>query len=250
MNVSRSKEFRIGFRLDSWDLERLAQLLGGDELVTGLCVEMADGSSYQLEHVAELQDIKNTRERRITAVAMEKSSPAFLVDEDHAARLALVTVREGKSDTVRYHVSGAERKLDRLTRELDDWVASLRPWYSSLAVMERPRLFMWSVALVGTLALLVVALHLALGSSIAVPEAWAPGRFGSMATAGGLLTLAAVAATLNVRQQRIFPAAEFRIGQNEEALRRRDRRRTRLLGASVAGAVAALGGSIAGAFLG
>lgn len=250
MNVSRSKDYMIGFRIDAWDLERLAQLLGGNELVTGLVVEMVDGSNYQLEHVAELQDIKNVQERRIKAVTMESSPPAFLGSDDKSARLALVTVREGASDTVRYHVSGSERIVDRLSRELDDWVASLRPWYSSLAVMDGPRFLMWSVALVGTLALLVSALHLALGASLGVSETWAPGGLASIVTVAGLLTTAAVAAILNVYRHRLLPAVDFRIGQDAETAERLDRRRTRLLSASFGAAIVAIGGSIFGAFLG
>jgi hypothetical protein len=250
MNVSRSKQFRAGFRLESWDLERLAHILGGDEMVTCISVEMADGTSYQLEHVAELKEIRNTSKRRITAVTMESSSTAFPVGNDHVVRIALVTIREGRSDTVRYHVSGTERKVDRLTRELDDWVASLSPWYSSLAVMNRVHFFLWTVAVVGTLALVSLVLHFALGSLAGISEAWPPGRLSSIATAVGLLSVALVGATLNLRQHRIFPAAEFRIGQNAEALKRSDRGRTRLLRASVGAAVVALGGSIAGVFLG
>jgi hypothetical protein len=249
MNVSRSKDYRVGFRIDSWDLERLAQLLGGDELVTGLIVEMGDGSSYQLKNVGELQGVDNVPGRRIQAVTMESTPPAFTFSEDNPARLALVTVRDGGCDTVRYHVSGPSRVVDRLAQELDDWVISLAPWYSSLAAMDRVRFFLWSAAIVGALALLVLALYLTLGGTVSLADTWTPGRLAWLTAAGGLLTVAAVALFLNVRRDRLLPVAEFHLGHDKAGSERLNRRRARLLRASIGAAVVALGGSIVGAFL-
>ncbi len=235
MHVSKSKDCRVGFRIDSWDLERLAGLLGGDELVTGVAVEMGDGSSYQLKDLGELQSVDN--------------APARPFREDNPTRLALVTIRDGASDTIRYHVSGPLRAVDSLARELDEWVASLRPWYSSIAVMDRSRFFLWSAAVVGALSTIVLALYLALAGSISIFGAPAPGRLAWLPTAGGLLVVAAVAVILNVRRHRLLPVAQFRIGQGTEISDRLERRRTRLLRAGVGAAVLTLGASILGVFL-
>ena len=249
MNVSKSKDFRVGIRVDTWDIERLVQLLGGDELVTGIAVEMGDGSNYRLEHVGELEGIDNAPERCIRVITIESTPPAFLFGEDNPSRLALVTVREGPSDTVRYHVSGSLRAVDGLTCELDDWVTSLRPWYSSLAVMDRSRFIGWSAAVVGALALLVHALYLILGGGTDITATWTPGRLIWLAAAAGLLTVAALAVDLNVRRHRLLPAAQFRIGKAAETSKRLDRQRAWLLRASVGAAIVAVGGSILGAFL-
>lgn len=249
MNVSRSKDCRIGFRIAPWDLERLAQLLGGDELVTGIRVEMADGSCYQLENVGEFQSVNHVPGRRIRAVTMESAPPAFLFSEDHPARLALVTIQEGAGDTIRYHVSGPAQAADSLARDLDDWVRSVSPWYGTLAVMDRPRFFLWSVAIVGALALLVLTLYLTLGGAGSLADTWTPGRFASLAAASGLLTVAAMALALNLRRHRLLPVAEFHVGREEEKAAWLDRRRARLLRASVGAAIVAVGGSVLGAFL-
>ena len=249
MHVNKSKDCRVGFRIDSWDLERLAGLLGGDELVTGLAVEMGDGSSYQLKDVGELQSVDNAPARPIRAITMESAPPAFMFREDNPPRLALVTVRDGACDTVRYHVSGPLRAVDSLARELDEWVASLHPWYSSIAVMDRSRFFLWSAAIVGALSTLVLALYLALAGSISVFGAPTAGRLAWLPTAGGLLAVAAVAVILNLRRHRLLPVAQFRIGQGAEISDRLDRRRTRLLRAGVGAAVLTLGASIFGVFL-
>ena len=249
MHVSKSKDCRVGFRIDSWDLERLAGLLGGDELVTGVTVEMGDGSSYQLEDVGELQGVENAPARPIQAITVESAPPAFMFREDNPPRLALVTVRDGASDTVRYHVSGPLRTVDSLTRELDEWVTSLRPWYGSLAAMDRSRFFLWSAAIVGALSTLVLTLYLALAGSISVFGAPTAGRLAWLPTAGGLFAVAAVAVILNLRRHRLLPVAQFRIGQGAEISDRLDRRRTRLLRAGVGAAVLTLGASIFGVFL-
>ncbi|MDT8437048.1 MAG: hypothetical protein RRA92_09875 [Gemmatimonadota bacterium] len=249
MYVSRSKDFRVGCRIGSWDLERLTQLLGGADLISGLSVEMTDGSRYQLESAGELQEIENRPGRQVGAITIESAPPAFVFTETNPARLALVTVRNGVSDTIRYHVSGPARVVDRLARELDEWVTSLRPWYSSLAVMERPRFFLWSTAVVGTLALLVLAVYLTLGGTTGAFGASLPGRLARLAAAGGLAVVTATAAFLNVRLRRWLPPAEFHIGQGAANAKRLERRRLRLLRASVGAAVVAAAGSVAGAFL-
>jgi hypothetical protein len=249
MNVSKSKDYRVGFQVDSWDLERLTQLLGGNERITGLAVEMSDGSSYQLENVGELESVKNAPERRIRAITIDSTPPAFSFGEDNPPRLVLVTVREGTSSTVRYHVSGPLRVVDRLTRELEDWVTSLRPWYGSLAVMDRSRFFLWSAAVVGALALFVLALYLTLGRTIGIAEASAPAQLTSLAAAGGLLTVTAVAAILNVRRRRFLPVAQFHFGRSKETSERLDRRRVRLLRTSIGAIIVAVGASIVAAFL-
>lgn len=249
MDAIRSKDYRVGFRISFWDLERLAQLLGGEELVTCVAIEMTDGSSRVLEHVGEFKDVDNTPGRRIRAVSLESAPPAFFFSEDSPPRLALVTVRDGAADTVRYHVSGSPRVVDRLTRELDDWVTSIRPWYSSLAVMDRSRFFVASVATVGALAFLVLALYLTLGGTTVVAKALTPGFLLRFAAAGGLLTVAAGAALLNVRRGRFLPFAEFHVGQGERSTERLARQRRWLIRAAIVAAVVAVSGSIAGAFL-
>jgi hypothetical protein len=249
MHVSKSKDCRIGFRIDSWDLERLAGLLGGDELVTGIAVEMGDGSSYQLKDLGELQGVDNAAARPIRAITMESAPPAFMFREDNPPRVALVTIRDGACDTIRYHVSGPLRAVDSLTRELDEWVASLRPWYSSLAAMDRAGFFLRSTAAVGATAALVLVLYLALARSIGVFGAPTPGRLAWLPTAGGLLAVAAVAVILNLRRHRLLPVAQFRIGQGAEDSDRLDRRRARLLRAGVGAAIVTLCGSIVGVFL-
>ena len=249
MHVSKSNNCRVGFRIDSWDLERLAGLLGGDELVTGVTVEMGDGSSYQLEDVGELQGVKNAPARPIQAITVESAPPAFVFREDNPPRLALVTVRDGASDTVRYHVSGPLRTVDSLTRELDEWVTSLRPWYSSLAAMDRAGFFLWSTAIVGAMSALVLVLSLSVAGSINVFAGPTAEPFTWLPTAGGLLAMAGISAILNLRRHRLLPVAQFRIGQGAESSDRLDRGRTRLLRAGVAAVVLTLGASIFVVFL-
>jgi hypothetical protein len=249
MHVSKSKDCRVGFRIDAWDLERLAGLLGGDELVTGVAVEMGDGSSYQLKDVGELKGVDNAPARPIQAITIESAPQTFMFREDNPPRLALVTVRDGTSDTVRYHVSGPLRAVDSLTRELDEWVASLRPWYGILAAMDRAGFFLWSTAIVGATAALVLGFSLSVAGSIDVFVGPTPGPYTWLPTAGGLFAMAGISVILNLRRHRLLPVAQFRIGQGAEDSDRLDRRRTRLLRAGVGAVVLTLGASIFGVFL-
>lgn len=249
MTVSKSKEYRVGIRVDTWDIERLVQVLGGDERVTGLALELGDGSTQRIENAAELAGIENAPERRIRAITAESTPPAFLFNEGGPSRLALVTVREGQGDTIRYHVSGSLRAVNDLSREVDDWVTSLRPWYGSIAVMDRSRLVGWSALVVGALAMLVHALYLTLDSGIDLTGAMTPGRSSWLVAAAGLLTVAVLAVILNLSRDRLLPTAQFRVGRAVETSARLDRQRAWFLRASVFAAAVALGGSILGAFL-
>lgn len=249
MTISKSKECRVGIRVDTWDIERLAQVLGGDERVTGLAIEMGDGSTCRIDTAAELAGIENTPARRIRAITAESTPPAFLFNEEKPSRMALITVREGPGDTIRYHVSGSLRAVNELSRELDDWVTSLRPWYSSIAVMDRCRLMGWSATLVGALALLVHALYLGLTGSTGITAALVPGRLSWLVASAGLLLVVTLAVILNLRRDRLLPATQFRIGKGAETSARLDRQRAWVLRAGVLGAAAAVGGSILGAFL-
>jgi hypothetical protein len=249
VTVSKSKEHRVGIRVDTWDIERLTQVLGGDELVTGLTAELGDGSTCRIENAAELESIENSPERRIRAIIAESTPPAFVFNEDRPSRLALVTVREGPGDTIRYHLSGSLRAVNDLSRELDDWMASLRPWYGSIAVMDRSRLVGWTALVVGALALLVHALYLALGGDMEPTGALTRGRWPWLAAAAGLLTVAVLGVILNLRRDRLLPAAQFRIGKAAATSARLDRQRAWLLRAGVLAAAVAVCGSIVGAFL-
>ena len=249
MRISKSRECRVGIRVDSWDVERLAQILGGDELVTGLTVDLADGSTCRIRNATELQSIDNAPERRIRAITAESTPPAFQFNEEGASRFALVTMREGPGETIRYHVSGSLRAVDDLSRELDDWVASLRPRYGSIAVMDRPRLLGWSAAVVAAIALLVHAVYFAAGGGTLVTASITQVRFPWVAAATGLLTVAALAVILNLSRDRLLPAAQFRIGRGVELTARLDRRVTWLFGTGLLAASVAVGGSILGAFV-
>ena len=44
MQIVKSREYRTGFQVGPWDMERLVQHLGGDESVTRVAVELGDGS--------------------------------------------------------------------------------------------------------------------------------------------------------------------------------------------------------------
>jgi hypothetical protein len=249
MTASKSRECRVGIRVDTWDVERLAQVLGGDELVTGLAVELTDGSTCRIENATELESIENARGRRIRAIVVESTPPAFLFNEEGTSRLALVTIREGPGDTIRYYVTGSVRAVNDLSRELDDWVASLQPRYGSIAVMDRSRLLGWSAAVVAAVALMAHALYLGVGGGTEFATGMTPARLPWLTTAAGLLTVAALAVVLNVGRDRLMPAAQFRIGKGVETSARLDRRRAWLLRAGVLAAAVAMGGSVLGVFL-
>lgn len=115
--------------------------------------------------------------------------------------------------------------------------------------MDRSRFLLWSTAMVGALATLVLVLYLAVAGSINVFVAPTPGRLAWLPTAGGLLAVAAFAVILNLHRHRLLPVAQFRIGQGAEDSDRLDRRRIRLLRAGGGAAALTLGASIFGMFL-
>ena len=88
MQIVKSREYRTGFRVEPWDIERLVQHLGGDENVTRIAVEFGDGSSLTVPHAGALANVPNLPSRPITSVWIESAPPAFLSPQESLSRLA------------------------------------------------------------------------------------------------------------------------------------------------------------------
>ncbi len=140
MQIVKSRVYRVGYRVEPWDMERLVQNLGGDENVSRISVELGDGSSITVPHVGELSAIPNLPTRPITGICVESAPPPFLATEQSPARLAIVQFRDRGSFGLSYHVSGDERAVRDLTEKLEDWVDSVTPWFGRLAFMDSPGL--------------------------------------------------------------------------------------------------------------
>jgi len=246
MQTVRSREHTGGFRLGSWDVERLVQVLGGDERVTHVAVELSDGTTVQLAHAGEIVDIPNASGRAIVGLSVESAPPAFLATTDDASRLALVRLRDTAWEPVSWYVSGDERAVQRLSRSLEDWVASVTPWYGRIATASRVALAVGSLAVLALLAVVALALYVVAGgdpraTASATPVALSAAR---ASASGALLLLAATAFVANVRRDRMFPVAQFLVGAGDERERRFARRRRWLLGAGSLAAILAAAGSV------
>jgi len=253
MHTIRAREYRRAFRVNSWDIERLVDLFGGDEKIRAIVVEFGDGSSTTLQHAGELAELPNPASRPIRRVWFESHPPAFLAQSDEIPRLTIVELRDGGLYGVAVHVSGEEKAVRDLSLELERWANSISPWYGALAYMDRMLLAGGALLLLGIIASVGLLLGLLItGSSLL--EAWrtlptlgVPAR---VAAGAGLALLAGALVRIGSRPQRYFPRAEFRFGQGEDRCRRADRRRGRALGAAAAVAlITTLAATIASALV-
>jgi hypothetical protein len=246
MQTVRSREHAGGFRLGSWDVERLVQALGGDEKVTHVAVELSDGTTLQLTHAGEIVDIANADARAIVGLSVESAPAAFLATTDDPSRLVLVRLLDRTWGPVSWYVSGDERAVQRLSRSLADWVASVTPWYGRIATAPRVALAVGSLLVLALLAVVALALYLIAGGDPRATVSATPVGLAAVrgAASGALLLLAATAVVANLRRDRMFPVAQFLVGAGDERERRFARRRRWLLGAGGVAAILAAAGSV------
>ena len=253
MHTIRAREYRRAFRVNSWDIERLVDLLGGDEKIRAIVVEFGDGSSTTLQHAGELAELPNPASRPIRRVWFESHPPAFLVQSDEMPRLTIVELQDGAAFGVAVHVSGDEKAVRDQSLQLERWANSISPWYGALAYVDRILLAGGALLLLGTIASVGMLLGLLIaGSSLldawqTLPTLGVPAR---VAAGVGLALLAGTLVRVGSSPRRYFPRAEFRFGQGEERFRRTDRRRGRTLGATAAVAlITTLAATIASALM-
>lgn len=246
MQTVLSRDRVRAFRLGAWDVERLVQILGGDERITQVAVELSDGTTLRLSHAGEIPAVPNARGRRIVGLALESAPPAFLGTDEAPPRLALVQLRDRPWGPVSWYLSGDERAVRPLSGALEDWAASVTPWYGGIATASRVALALGGLGALGLLAVVATALYLLAGGApfpAAAPSAsWAAAA--RAAAVGALLVVAATAALGILRRDRLFPAALFLVGAGDERERGLARRRGWLLGAGSLAAVLAAAGSI------
>jgi hypothetical protein len=249
MSTTRSKDCRVGVRLKPWDLQRLVQILGGDEMVTGLSVELSDGCTVTLEDASEFGDLDNVKGRSINALTVESAPANFQFSEQSRSRLAVVTVRPSPSATVRYHVSGDERAVISLSAELDEWVNAISPWYGRLAAADSAVFAFASIVLLGAMIAGTAGLYLWLGGQPGVAADGGTGWVARYAVSGALLGLLALGTLLNIRRRHLLPLVMFLVGKGADRSRRCDQHRKVLLQSGALMIGLALCGSVLGALV-
>ncbi len=253
MHTIRAREYRRAFRVNSWDIERLVDLLGGDEKIRAIVVEFGDGSSTTLEHAGELAGLPNPASRQIRRIWFESHPPAFLAQSEEAPRLTIVELRDGGPYGVAAHVSGEEKSVRDLSLQLERWTDSISPWYGALAYMDRILLVGGALLLLGAVASMGLLLGLLIAGS-GPAETWrslstvgVPAR---VAAGVGLVLLASALARVGLNRDRYFPRAQFRFGQGEERCRRADRHRGWALGTTaVVALITTLAATVASALM-
>ena len=250
MQIVKSREYRTGFRVEPWDIERLVQHLGGDENVTRVAVELGDGSSLTVPHAGALSSVPNLPARPITSVWIESAPPAFIASEESPSRLAIVQLRDRGSFGLSIHVSGDERAVRDLAANLEDWAGSISPWFGRLAFMDSPGLLFRGLLALGCLVGITLGGSTILrgilpGSLLSVPASVALGT--RLVALGCLALLALLTLWAGMHPRSLFPVAQFRFGDGESRSNRSDRRRNLVLRWSgVVAAVGATGSMLAG----
>lgn len=247
MNIVKSREYRTGFRVEPWDIERLIQHLGGDDNITRIGVELGDGSSLTVPHAAALADVPNLPSRPITSVCIESAPPAFIASEESPARLAIVQLRSRGSSGLSYYLSGDERTVRELAVNIEDWVDTVTPWFGRLAFMDRPGLLLRGLFALSCTTVIAVGLSAGLrgllpGPLLSAPEALVLGV--RLLPVACLVVLALGIAWVGMRPRSVFPAAQIRFGDGESRSDRSDRRRNLVLRLSGLVALVAVTGSM------
>jgi hypothetical protein len=120
--ASKSRTRNIAFVIHADQLRTLAKILGEDTQTLEYTVKFSDYTSVNYEDVEEVIRQPNSDKRSIISLIV---GPAR-----HSEKSAFVNLKKSGMSTVEYTIKGTQRDVVYLSDKLDDWIASIRQWYS------------------------------------------------------------------------------------------------------------------------
>lgn len=120
--ASKTRTLDIAFVVDAEHLRRLAVILTETSDKLEYTVTYSDGTNV---HYGDIEDIigqSNSNERSIVSLIAGTADERF--------KSAFVNLKKDGSPSLEYTVHGSQRDVIYCANQLDDWVASVRQWYS------------------------------------------------------------------------------------------------------------------------
>jgi hypothetical protein len=130
--ASRNRAHAMAFRVDAALLDRLSTVLAEVGKPLQYKVKFSDGDEVAYPNVEEVIQQPNTSSRSI--VSITASTPG------ENEEFANVVLRNNPSPHVEYTVNGPQQRVVYFGSQLDQWVATIRKWYSPIFFSTVPAL--------------------------------------------------------------------------------------------------------------
>ncbi len=167
--AEKTRSLKIAFVVNADHLRRLATVLGEASEQLEYTVGFSDGTSVRYSDVEEIIKLPNSSEHSITSLIAGTPEEKTLDDIRYLPSTggpgvpstkaaagppstAYVTLKKSnpaESPSVEYTITGPQRTVVYLGAQLDDWVASIRQWYSAGRSFEAAGAVFALIALLG-----------------------------------------------------------------------------------------------------
>ncbi len=213
--TTKTRSFRWAYMVDEDSLRRLDRLLNEEVLSEAepsptyedapreftYQVYFSDGSNLRTYSLDEVVDLPNSRDRRITSIAV--SEPFWL----HDLRVHISFRQYSSIAAVEYEVAGEASKALHLADRLDQHLSAVRQWYTPLIRVNEFKvlsilMFLFALAY---LAFFVYAMNTE--GITTIPPAIATFSF------LGPVAIMVIGAVFLWLRRKLFPVATFAIGQ-------------------------------------
>jgi hypothetical protein len=126
---SKTRTLDIAFVVDAEHLRRLAVILGETSDKLEYTVRYSDGTSVHYDDIEAIIGQSNSNERSIVSLIAGTA--------DERTKSAFVNLKKEGSPSLEYTVHSSQREVIYFANQLDDWVASVRQWYSLFISSEK-----------------------------------------------------------------------------------------------------------------
>jgi hypothetical protein len=126
--ASKTRPLDIAFVVDAEHLKRLAVILAETSDKLEYTVTFSDGTSVHYSDIEDIIGQSNSTERSIVSLIAGTADERF--------KSAFVNLKKDGSPSLEYTVHGSQRDVIYFANQLDDWVASVRQWYSPFISSE------------------------------------------------------------------------------------------------------------------
>ncbi|SRR6266566_2512630 len=197
MKSSKQNSRSVAFVLNGEALERLVEILSKYSTSLQFRVSLSGGTNVYPETVEELIKLPNPEHRQITQITIES-------DYKSQVRVEMSLGGDSKFQSVWLSLTAQEADVLFLDRQIEDWLATIRQWYSWLAFHSLGRV---------TAILMLLLIGLALLFPRYVIPYFLPGKqinFDLLRVVGMVLILGVVMVDWLV--EKLLPRAIFSIG--------------------------------------
>jgi hypothetical protein len=119
--ASKNRALKIAFVMDAQHLHRLKTILKEVGDVLEYTIKFSDGSSVQYDDIKDIISLPNPPHRSITSLTVNTVGDG---------QSASVVVKNSSEPYVEYTVNGTQQKVAYFGEQFDDWIATIKQWYS------------------------------------------------------------------------------------------------------------------------